>query len=50
MNRKKKKKIKICGLGSNMLKATQNIGWKYACDMLTMSQGSFSRTLQTFSS
>ena len=30
------KHIKICGLGSDMLKATQNIGWKYACDMLIL--------------
>ena len=27
------KHIKIQGLGSDMLKATQNIGWKYAYDM-----------------
>ena len=28
------KHIKIQELGSDMLKATQNIGWKYAYDML----------------
>ena len=28
------KHIKIQGLGSDLLKATQNIGWKYAYDML----------------
>ena len=26
--------IKIQGLSSDMLTATQNISWKYACDML----------------
>ena len=30
------KHIKIQGLGSNMLKVTQHIGWKYAYDMLTL--------------
>ena len=30
------KHIKIQGLGSDMLKATQNIGWKYAYDMLIL--------------
>ena len=31
------KHIKVQGLGSDMLKATQNIDWKYAFDMLTLS-------------
>ena len=30
------KHIKIQGLGSDMLIATQNIGWKYAYDMLAL--------------
>ena len=30
------KDIKIQGLVSDMLKATQNIGWKYAYDMLIL--------------
>ena len=30
------KHIKIQGLGLDMLKATQNIGWKYAYDILTL--------------
>ena len=30
------KHIKIQGLGSKMPKATQNIGWKYAYDMLIL--------------
>ena len=31
------KHIKVQGLGSDMLKATQNIDWKYAFDMLILS-------------
>ena len=30
------KHIRIQGLGSDMLKVTQNIGWKYAYDMLIL--------------
>ena len=30
------KHIKIRELGSDMLKVTQDIGWKYACDMLIL--------------
>ena len=30
------KHIRIQGLGSDMFKATQNIGWKYAYDMLIL--------------
>ena len=30
------KHIKVQGLGSDMLKATQNIGWKYAYKMLIL--------------
>ena len=30
------KRIKIQGLGSDMFKSAQNIGWKYAYDMLIL--------------